>query len=177
MEPVTSAILKNFLSQLGERLPAPASLYLLGGSALGLLGSSRETLDVDYFFETSSVELEQLVATLSEEFKLDLEVVPLKEFIPLPPNALQRRRFFASYGMLDVYIYDLYSIALSKIARGFDSDFDDVLFLLEHQLINFDELEQFFLQVLPNAASKDIITSEFKIYFAELKRRIASKRG
>jgi hypothetical protein len=50
MEPVTSAILKNFLSQLGERLPAPASLYLLGGSALGMGGQiasikfSRATL-------------------------------------------------------------------------------------------------------------------------------------
>jgi len=40
MEPVTAANLKAFLQRLGERYPRPARLYLLGGSALCLLGSS-----------------------------------------------------------------------------------------------------------------------------------------
>jgi hypothetical protein len=45
MEPVTSAALKTFLQRLGELYPNPAEFYLLGGSALCLLGNPRETLD------------------------------------------------------------------------------------------------------------------------------------
>lgn len=48
MEPITSLALQNFLQQLGDRLAQPTTLYLLGGSALCLLGSPRETRDVDY---------------------------------------------------------------------------------------------------------------------------------
>ena len=39
-----------------------------------------------------------------------------------------------------MYIFDLYTIALSKIARGFDSDLDDVIFMLKGKLINFDKI-------------------------------------
>ena len=48
MEPITAAVLRLFLQRLGARYPRPATLYLLGGSALCLLGSPRVTLDVDY---------------------------------------------------------------------------------------------------------------------------------
>jgi len=121
MEPVTSLALRTFLQRLGERYPNPAEFYLLGGSALCLLGSRRETLDVDYTFNLAP-ELENdfraILDQLGTELKLDLECVPLGEFIPLPPDALQRRRFVGRYGSLDVYIFDLYSIALSKVAAA-----------------------------------------------------------
>ena len=55
--------------------------------------------------------------------------------IPLPPQAQERRRLVGHYGQLDVYVFDLYSIALSKIARGFETDFEDVLFLLVRGLL------------------------------------------
>jgi len=173
MEPITTSTLKKFLGVLGDRISEPVSLYLLGGSALCLLGSPRETLDVDYSFESSTAELDKLVKTLGDELKLDFEAVPLQEFIPLPPGALQRRRFVGRYGLVEVYIYNLYSISLSKIARGFDSDFDDVLFLLQQGLIELAELERLFLLILPKSASADIIPAEFSAYFAELKRRLA----
>ena len=135
MEPVTSIALESFLQTLGKRITQPATIYLLGGGALCLLGSLRETLDVDYTLETSTREIEKIINTLAKEMKMDLEAVPLSEFIPLPPNAESRRRFIGRYGRLDVYIFDLYSIALSKIARGFESDLEDVQFLLAQNLI------------------------------------------
>jgi len=48
METVTLQGLQAFFQRVGEQFPTPATLYLLGGSALCLLGSPRETLDVDY---------------------------------------------------------------------------------------------------------------------------------
>ncbi len=174
MEPVTSLALQHFLQRLGVLYPDPAEFYLLGGSALCLLGSPRETLDVDYTFELSPDQSEAFQSALNQlgnEMKLDLESVPLGEFIPLPPESHQRRRFIGRFGQMDVYIFDLYSIALSKIARGFESDIEDVLFLLEEKLIQFDFLEQLFLAILPRASKSDIDAQEFRTYFEEVRRR------
>lgn len=108
---------------------------------------------------------------LGAELRLDLKSVPLGEFIPLPPDARQRRRFIGRFGRLDVYIFDLYSIALSKIARGFEADIEDVLFMLDQKHIVFPELERFYQIILPQAARSDIDPKEFKAYFEEVRRR------
>jgi len=115
MEPVTSVNLRAFLQRLGERYPDPATIYLLGGSALCLLGSPRATLDVDYAFEIApedKARFQAALAALAAEMRLDLEDVPLDEFVPLPPGARERRRTVGRFGQLEVYIFDLYSIAL-----------------------------------------------------------------
>jgi hypothetical protein len=151
------------------------AFYLLGGSALCVLGNPRTTADVDYIFEAEAGSLEQFQATVAElatEMHLDVESVPLDEFIPLPPQARQRRRLVGRYGRLDVYLFDLYSIALSKIARGFEADLDDVMFLLREQLIEFGVLEAHFNAILPDAPEADILPSEFRGYFEEIRRRL-----
>jgi hypothetical protein len=51
MEPVTSEAIRAFLQQLSERYTQGGQFYLLGGSALCLLGSPRETRDIDYVAE------------------------------------------------------------------------------------------------------------------------------
>ncbi|MFH1907102.1 MAG: DUF6036 family nucleotidyltransferase [Chloroflexota bacterium] len=172
METVTSLALQKFFQRLGEQISTPATFYLLGGSALCLLGSPRETLDVDYSIEGALPEMEQALKQLSAELELDLELVPLREFIPLPPDAEQSRRFVGRYGQVDVYIFDLYSIALSKIARGFESDLEDVEFLLRQKLIAWGPLEAHFKSILPRAKSADIDPQEFQAYFDTLKRKM-----
>lgn len=183
MEPVTAANLKAFLRRLGERYPHPARLYLLGGSALCLLGSPRTTLDVDYTVDVEpeqAAHFEAVVGVLAAEMRLDLEEVPLAEFIPLPPQAYERRQLVGQFGQLEVYVFDPYSIALSKIARGFETDLEDVVFMWREELIEFDELERHFRAVLPRAVQADVIPQEFRDYFDEVRRRIAdelSRRG
>jgi len=175
MEPVTAVNLKSFLQRLGERYPDPAMIYLLGGGALCLLGSPRVTLDVDYIVEVAledTARFQAILAELAAEMRLDLEDVPLAEFIPLPPGARERRRAVGRFGQLEVYIFDPYSIALSKIARGFEADLEDVVFMLREHLIEFDELERLFEQVLPEAPQADIAPQEFRAYFEELRRQI-----
>lgn len=176
MEAVTSATLETFLQRLGERSSCAGVLYLLGGSALCLLGNPRTTADIDYNFEVEAGSLEQFqsaVAELAAEMRLDVEAVPLDEFIPVLPQALERRRPVGRYGRLDVYLFDLYSIALSKIARGFEADVEDVMFLLCERLIEFGELESHFNAVLPDAPKADISPSEFRAHFEEIRRRVA----
>ncbi|MBU0491460.1 MAG: hypothetical protein KKA73_02740 [Chloroflexi bacterium] len=175
MEPITLVRLQDFLQRLGERYSGAGDFYLLGGCALCLLGNPRTTLDVDYTFELDAGSAEQFEAVLAElaaEMRLDVETVPLAEFVPLPPQAHERRRLVGRYGQLDVYIFDLYSISLSKIARGFEDDLEDVMFLLHAGLIEFDELERHFSTILPDTPQADIIPSEFSDYLAEIRRRL-----
>jgi hypothetical protein len=174
MEPVTRDVLHSFLQRLGERFPGAGSFYLIGGSALCLLGNPRATVDVDYTYEVGAGEAEQLetvVVELAAEMQLHVDEVPLAEFVPLPPQARERRRLVGRFGQLDVYVFDLYSIALSKIARGFESDLEDVMFLLQEGLIEFGELEGHFNTVLPDARQADIIPSEFCDYMNEIRCR------
>jgi hypothetical protein len=174
MASISTAALIAFLEQLGLRYQSPARLYLLGGSALLFLGSPRETFDVDYLFvldEEGHQLFRQTLDVLANDLKLDLEWVPLDEFIPLPPGAEDRKRFLRRFGQIDVYIFDLYSIALSKIARGFEPDLEDVLFLLKQGLIEFGELEKYFKIILPVVQQMDIVPSEFMAYFEALRNQ------
>lgn len=105
MEPVTSEIVIKFLQQLGENYPSKVTFYLLGGSALCLLGSPRETLDIDYTIELDVEEYDvfkEVINSVAAKLKLDVESVPLAEFIPLPPESGDRRRFIGNYGKIEV---------------------------------------------------------------------------
>ena len=175
MEPVTLATLQTFLRRLGESFTGTGRLYLLGGSALCFLGNPRTTLDIDYTFEPeldSVEEFEAAVAELSSEMNLYADAVQIAEFVPLPPQAYERRRLIGRYGQLAVYVFDPYTIALSKIARGFEADLEDVMFMLCQGLIEFGELETHYYAILPDAPKTDIIPSEFRGYFDEIRRRL-----
>ncbi|TAH48117.1 MAG: hypothetical protein EYC68_22455 [Chloroflexota bacterium] len=174
MGPVTLQGVRLFLQRLSERYAGAGEFYLLGGSALCLLGSSRETRDIDYTVELpphTRAEFEQALSQLANEMQLDVEHVPLAEFIPLPPRARERRRMVGRFGQLDVYLFDLYSIALSKIARGFEADLEDVMFMLNERLIDLSELEKHFDLIIPRALQSDIDPEEFRGYFQEIRRR------
>lgn len=150
---------------MGERYSDPANLYLLGGSALLLLGNLRQTLDIDYTTDLNPQQqqaLEAVMKDLAALYRLDVEAVPVAEFVPLPPGAETHRHFIGRFGQVDVYVCVLfYTIALSKIGRGFETDMDDVVFLVKSNLIDLAELQKHFQAVLPRAAQADIIPSGF----------------
>lgn len=58
-----------------------------------------------------------------------MEAVPIDHFIPLPEGYADRHILYKRYDYLEVYIFDPYAIAISKIDRGFDSDIDDNLII------------------------------------------------
>ena len=122
MGTISADDIQSFLKQAGERYPQPGILYLLGGCAQILLGTPRPTVDLDYASDVSSsdVNLRNTLRTVADEMQLDLEDVPFGEFIPFPAKFHERHRLIGQYGQLQVYAFDPYSIALSKIARGFE---------------------------------------------------------
>jgi hypothetical protein len=105
MEPVTPETLTEFLTRLGERYSNQATLYLLGGRALLLLGNPRQILDIDYTPDLDPQRqkaLETNMNQLAAQYRLDFEAVPIAEFVPLPTGAESRRHFIGRFGKLDV---------------------------------------------------------------------------
>ncbi len=143
--------LHSILTALGEQVPPVSRVYLIGGSALTLLGSLRQSLDVD--FVGDDIQPSELLRTIMDkarEMKLQVDVVPLDRFIPLPDGNEQRNIHIGQFGHLDVNVIDPYSIALSKLDRGLFTDFDDIIFLIKNDYIILEE----FLQTTKNAISK-----------------------
>ena len=161
--------IQDFLNQLSQQFTQPVKLYLLGGSALCFLGSPRRTVDIDFFVEDLSVEFENNVEAVARELKIEYEVIAIDEFIPLPADSTTRHRALRNYGSIEVFIYDPYSIALSKLARGFDSDVQDVLFLLQIGIIEINILTKFVEDSLPVAWDYDIDPNELMNYLEVVK--------
>ena len=74
-------------------------------------------------------------------------------------------------GNLEIYVADPYSIALSKLDRGFDTDFDDIIFLIQQNLISLNELERIMRDALLHARKYDF-HPDILDHLKELKNRI-----
>lgn len=157
MATISAEHIHQFLAELAARYTRPATLLLLGGGALCLLGSERPTADIDYVGDDlRKNELQKVIAQLADEQGLIIDPVPISQFVPVPVDADKRRIFIGRFGQIVVYILDPYVIALSKLDRGFDSDIDDIRFLLRKNLISFEQLEAVVQIALQNAARFDL---------------------
>jgi len=164
--------LENALTQLGKRLPPFSQLTLIGGSALLLLGNPRLTMDIDFIGDDIQPnELHRQVIQIARELKIQMEPVPLGSFIPLPKGSEEREIPIAQFGNLNVYVADPYSIALSKIDRGLDSDLEDVAFLIQNRHIRLTELETIVKNAISKAGKFDL-HPDILAHLQELKSRL-----
>ena len=134
--------IRSFLVELGRRHRQPADLLLLGGSALCLLGSPRPTVDIDYVGDDLSKNaLQQQIDQVANEMGIEVEAVPIYGFIPLPEGTNERNLLIGQFDAVRVFVLDPYTIALSKIDRGFDTDIEDIVFLVHLGLVEMSRLE------------------------------------
>lgn len=174
---LTLAELELLFQRVGERLEEQATLYLIGGMALHFLGNPRPTFDLDYVgadLPGGQQAFQNLVAQVAEEMQIEVEAVPLEEFLPLPEGAERRHRLIGEYGALRVYVFDPYSIALSKIERGFDTDLADVLFLLRSGVIHWETLQTQAQTVLSEATAYLIDPQTFQAHLEKVQRSLES---
>jgi len=80
--------------------------------------------------------------TLKQQLNINVEFASPGDFIPLPCNWQSLSQFVGRYGNIDVFYFDFYSIALSKIDRGNIRDLQDVALLLQQQVITLPELDR-----------------------------------
>lgn len=137
-----------------------------------LLGSPRGTLDIDYVgsdYPPPTDTLAATIASLAAELRIEVEPVPMDEFMPLPKEAEQRHHPIGNFGNLSVYLFDPYSIAISKLDRGLGFDLEDVIFLLDQGWITFEELKRHAEEVLKRASIFDMDKKAFLEHLEEVK--------
>ena len=148
MDITTSEQLHEFLNELGKRCTFPASIYIFGGSAILLIGGARHTGDMDFTIHTSDDDaFRNIIQSLANEKGFDIEESVPSEFMPLPTGSETRHQLIGRYDHLTAYIFDPYSIAIMKIDRAFETDLDDVYFLIRNSSIQVDLLEKYLEEV------------------------------
>jgi len=156
---VTKADIEKFLEALGKSFRKPGRLYLAGGAALVHIGlRPGSTMDIDVAIEASDEdEMVTAIRKLVEKMQINVKFASPGDFIPLPTQWTAQARYVGRYGSIDVFYFDFYSLALSKISRGNDRDLIDVQLLLQQKLITLEELDTAYNEVLPRMGKRPYI--------------------
>lgn len=151
-EEVDQRRIQDFLETLGERFRHAGRIYLVGGTTMVWEKLRAQTIDIDIAYEIAaedSAEFTRTIQLLKHELSVNVEEAAPGDFIPLPSGYRERSKFVGRFGSLDVFHFDLYSMALSKLERGRDEDLSDVLLLLSKHEIEMPQLENNFVEILP----------------------------
>lgn len=147
--PITFDQLQAFFNALGASYSQPAELYVFGGSAVLLIGGQRHTADIDFTCRAPNLTaLRATIQAVAAQFGLDAEESNPEEFMPLPVGAERRHQLLGQYGQVRVYIFDPYSIALMKIDRAFETDMEDVRYLLRAGVLDLAQLTKHLEEVV-----------------------------
>ncbi len=175
--PIDRLRVHYFLVKLGMTFRHPARLCLVGGTTLVYEGLREQSLDIDISYEVDpqhEAEFANAIRTLKDDLQVNVELASPGDFIPLPAGWKERARFVGRFGQVDVFHFDLYSTALSKIERGREGDFQDVLALLRSDQINLDELRAGFANILPRVEAESLKRNpeRFKRNFGALEKML-----
>lgn len=134
---------------LGQVVAPGTRMYLTGGATAVLEGWRESTVDVDVRFEPESDEALAKLRDLKEELSLNVELASPLDFLPPLPEWQQRSRSRFRQGNLEVFDFDAYSQALSKLQRGFELDLEDVENMVKSGSIQVEKLLDLFDAIEP----------------------------
>lgn len=153
-----AALARHPDGRLGEALIS-GRLYLVGGTSLLLVAAKTATLDMGLQYEvdpSDHTEFVHCIRQVSRQMAIPVERASPSHFIPLPAGYAERHQFIGRYGQLDVFHFDFYSVALSKLHRGNEKDFTDVIAMVQRDLVSLPQLKQYFAEVLAQLEIRDI---------------------
>lgn len=128
--------IKRLAGELGRVVPSGTRMYLTGGATAVLEGWRDSTVDIDVRFEPDSDAALSRIRDLKEELAVNVELASPLDFLPPLPGWQERSRFRLREGNLEVFDFDPYSQALSKLERGFELDLEDV-----HSMVDSGQVE------------------------------------
>ncbi|MBV9707698.1 MAG: hypothetical protein JO125_09855 [Chloroflexi bacterium] len=146
---VDKAAIEAFLTRLGQTFHKPGRLYLAGGAALVHLGI-RPGFTQDIDIQVAGPHEGDLIVAIQRlilQLQINIEFASPGDFIPLPTQWETNAHYVGRYGTIDVFYFDFYSAALSKIERGSNRDIADVKLLIQKEIITLDELDVAFQEV------------------------------
>lgn len=109
-----------------------------------LEGWRESTVDIDVRFEPDSDAALSRIRDLKEQLEVNVELASPLDFLPPLPRWQERSRFRFREGSLDVFDFDPYSQALSKLERGFELDLEDVRSMVSFGLVEPRKLLELF---------------------------------
>jgi hypothetical protein len=115
-------------------------MYLTGGATAVLEGWRDSTVDIDVRFEPDSEAALSRIKDLKEELAVNVELASPLDFLPPLAGWQERSRFRFREGNLEVFDFDPYSQALSKLQRGFELDLKDVQSMVSSGQVGPDRL-------------------------------------
>jgi hypothetical protein len=80
---------------------------------------------------------------------VNIELASPPDFIPELPGWRERSPLLFREGRVELYHFDLYSQALSKIERGFEHDLEDVRAMIERGLVEPGRLHRLYEAIEP----------------------------
>ncbi len=122
-------------------------------------GLRDQSIDIDLAYEVAPADLDafaQTVRQLKDELDINVEEASPSDFIPLPSGAKERATFVSRFGDLDVFHFDLYSTALSKLVRGLEEDLADIVALIRANRIEQPMLEKYYQEIRPRLATASL---------------------
>lgn len=135
---------RRLARELGAAVPPGTRMYLTGGATAVLEGWRESTVDVDVRFEPDSDAALSRIGEIKERLGLNVELASPLDFLPPLAGWRERSRFRFRQGNLEVFDFDPYSQALSKLERGFDLDLDDVSNMVESGRVEPAKLRELF---------------------------------
>jgi hypothetical protein len=156
--PIDRLRVHYFLVKLGMEFRHPARVYLVGGTTM--------------VADEHEAEFAQVIRRLKDELQINVEQASPGDFIPLPSGWKERAKHVGHFGSVDVFHFDLYSTALSKIERGREGDYQDVLSMLRAGHIAMGELRAAFENILPRLERESLKRNpdRFRRNFAALEQ-------
>ncbi len=88
------------------------------------------------------------IAQLKQKMNINIEFASPGDFMPLPTQWEARSQFIKRYDQVDVFYFDWYSIALSKMQRVNRQDVIDVQLLIQKGFVDITELDFLYQDVL-----------------------------
>jgi hypothetical protein len=147
--PVDEARLRELARRLGRVAVGPTRIYLTGGASAVLEGWRDSTIDIDLRFEPDVDALLRELPALKNDLEVNIELASPTDFIPELPGWRERSPFVFREGNVDIYHFDFYSQALSKIERGFSQDLDDVASMIAVGLVEPAKLHELYDEIEP----------------------------
>jgi hypothetical protein len=149
-EEADAARIERLARELGRVVPPGTRMYLTGGATAVLEGWRESTVDIDVRFEPDSAAALERIRDLKEELSLNVELASPLDFLPPLPGWQDRSRFRLRDGNLEVFDFDPYSQALSKLQRGFELDLEDVWNMVESGQVDPINLRELFEAIEPD---------------------------
>lgn len=150
-KPIDKKRLGAFLERLSIFLERPSTIFLLGGSSLTWRGVKGESIDVDLALaedEADPIPILDAISSASDFIEANADVMRLNDLLPLPEGYADRAEPAGKFGLLTVFHFDPYSVALTKLARSAAKDTRDVGGMIQAGIIDCATLHAHFESVL-----------------------------